>query len=93
MMVLLGGKEREEADFQRIFSDSGWALTRIVPTQSAMFIIEGEPALRLRLCLQAGAGGVQRSPPPSSDAARANRGQAEQRRIPAIDSPIALMTH
>jgi SAM-dependent methyltransferase len=44
MMVLLGGKERDEADFRRIFADSGWTLTHIRPTQSGMFIIEGEPA-------------------------------------------------
>jgi hypothetical protein len=44
MMVLLGGKEREEADFRTIFADSGWKLTRIIPTHSAMFIMEGDLA-------------------------------------------------
>jgi O-methyltransferase domain/Dimerisation domain len=43
MMVLVGGKEREEAEFQRLLAEAGWQLTRILPTQSAMFIIEGEP--------------------------------------------------
>jgi hypothetical protein len=44
MMVLLGGKEREEANLRTIFADSGWKLTRIIPTHSAMFMMEGDPA-------------------------------------------------
>lgn len=44
MMVLLGGKEREEANLRTIFADSGGKLTRIIPTHSAMFMMEGDPA-------------------------------------------------
>lgn len=43
MMVLLGGKERDEDDFRGLLADSGWRLNRIVPTESAMFILECEP--------------------------------------------------
>ena len=44
MMLLLNSGERTEKDFRRLFSASGWKLARIIPTQSAMFIIQGEPA-------------------------------------------------
>lgn len=44
MMVLLGGREREEPEFRKMFADSGWRLLRVIPTNSAMYIMEGEPA-------------------------------------------------
>ena len=40
-MVLLNGGQRAEADLKRLLSESGWNLARIIPTQSAMFVMEG----------------------------------------------------
>jgi len=38
-----GGRERTEAEFRALFAAAGFKLTRIVPTQSELSIIEGLP--------------------------------------------------
>lgn len=43
MMAALGGRERTEADFERLFKESGFALHEIVPTSSTFTIIVGRP--------------------------------------------------
>jgi hypothetical protein len=44
MMVAVGGLERIEAEYQRLFTDHGFRLTRVVPTSGDISIIEGVPA-------------------------------------------------
>jgi hypothetical protein len=43
MLVLLGGRERTEAEFRALFGTAGFRLTRVIPTQSptGMNVIEG----------------------------------------------------
>ena len=41
MLVMTGGKERTEAEFRKLYEDSGFRLTRIVPTESPFSVIEG----------------------------------------------------
>jgi hypothetical protein len=43
MLVLPGGKERTADEFSALFARSGFELTRIVPTQSPLCVIEGRP--------------------------------------------------
>lgn len=43
MMVLPGGMERTEDEYRQLLAASGFALKRIVPTQSWISVIEGEP--------------------------------------------------
>jgi O-methyltransferase domain/Dimerisation domain len=43
MMVLLGGRERREREFQGLFQQAGFRLTRVVPTPSLVSVVEGEP--------------------------------------------------
>jgi len=42
MLVMTGGRERTEAEFRKLYEDSGFRLTRIVPTESPFSVIEGE---------------------------------------------------
>jgi hypothetical protein len=44
MLVLPGGLERTEAEYRRLFSAGGFRLTRIVPTDKEVSVVEGEPA-------------------------------------------------
>jgi hypothetical protein len=44
MLLFPGGKERTEAQFRHIFEASGWKLTRVIPTQSEIAVVEGIPA-------------------------------------------------
>lgn len=44
MMILLGGRERNEADFRELFARAGLKMTRIVATPSLLSIVEGERA-------------------------------------------------
>ncbi len=44
MMMLPGGRERTEAEFRELFASAGLRLTRIVPTQSPVCVIEGTVA-------------------------------------------------
>lgn len=41
MMLSPGGLERTEAEFRQLFAAAGFELTRIIPTESPMSIIEG----------------------------------------------------
>ncbi|HEV7281004.1 MAG TPA: methyltransferase [Pirellulaceae bacterium] len=41
MLILPGGKERTEAEYRRLFAACGFELTRIVPTDSEISVIEG----------------------------------------------------
>lgn len=43
MMILLGGRERTEADFRKLFARAGLKVTRIVDTPSLPSIVEGQP--------------------------------------------------
>ncbi len=42
-MLLIGGKERTEAEFRSLYADAGFRLTRIVATETPHHIIEGIP--------------------------------------------------
>jgi hypothetical protein len=44
MMVAIGGLERTEAEYRRLFAAHGFRLTRVVPTASDISVIEGVPA-------------------------------------------------
>ena len=44
MLVATGGRQRSEAEFRELFAASGFRLTRIVPTQARVCVIEGERA-------------------------------------------------
>jgi hypothetical protein len=44
MLILLGGKERTEEEFSRLFEAAGFALRRTIPTGAALRILEGVPA-------------------------------------------------
>jgi hypothetical protein len=41
MLVCAYGRERTEAEFRAIFAAAGFELTRVIPTQSFLSIIEG----------------------------------------------------
>jgi hypothetical protein len=41
LAVLPGGRERTEAEYRALFEKAGFKLTRIVPTQDDMSLIEG----------------------------------------------------
>lgn len=42
MLAVAGGRERTEAEWRKIFSDAGFALTRVIPTAAVINIIEGK---------------------------------------------------
>jgi hypothetical protein len=44
VMMSVGGKERTAAEYRALFADSGWNLSRIVPTRTEFSLIEGKPA-------------------------------------------------
>jgi hypothetical protein len=43
MLVMPGGKERTEREFRQLFERAGFTLTRIVPTQSPLSVVEARP--------------------------------------------------
>ena len=43
MLILLGGKERTEDEFSRLFDAAGFALRRAIPTGEPPWILEGVP--------------------------------------------------
>ena len=43
MLCIASGKERTEEEYRELYARAGWKLTRVVPTQSPVSIIEGEP--------------------------------------------------
>ena len=42
MLTLPGGKERTEEEYRALFRAGGFELTRIVPTQAEVSVIEGK---------------------------------------------------
>lgn len=44
MLVLPGGQERTEAEYAPLLKKAGFRLTRVVPTQSAVSVVEAVPA-------------------------------------------------
>jgi hypothetical protein len=44
MMVLLGGLERTEAEYRRLFAAHGFRLTRVAPAAGDVSVVEGVPA-------------------------------------------------
>ena len=44
MLVMTGGRERTESEFRQLYEDSGFKLTRVVPTESPFGVIEGVKA-------------------------------------------------
>ncbi len=43
MLVETGGRERTEAEFRDLYHRSGFTLTRVIPTRTALSIVEGIP--------------------------------------------------
>jgi hypothetical protein len=43
MLVMTGGIERTEQQFKELYAKAGFKLTRVVPTESALSVIEGIP--------------------------------------------------
>jgi hypothetical protein len=43
MLVAVGGRQRSEQEFRELYRAAGFELTRIVPTQARLAVIEGEP--------------------------------------------------
>jgi hypothetical protein len=41
MLVMPGGRERTADEFKALFAGAGFELTRIVPTESPMCVVEG----------------------------------------------------
>ena len=44
MMLLVGGRERTEEEYARLFTEAGLRLTRIVPTEAEISVVEGARA-------------------------------------------------
>jgi len=44
MLVNTGGRQRSEAEFRSLYDAAAFTLTRIVPTQARVCVIEGAPA-------------------------------------------------
>jgi O-methyltransferase/methyltransferase family protein len=42
MMLLPGGRERTEAEFAALFARNGFQLTRVVPTQAPLWVVEAQ---------------------------------------------------
>jgi SAM-dependent methyltransferase len=43
MLVVLGGRERTEAEYRELLERSGFALSRVIPTSSPLTLIEARP--------------------------------------------------
>ncbi|MCP3954232.1 MAG: methyltransferase [Desulfobacterales bacterium] len=41
MLVTTGGRERTKAEFKRLFESAGFALSRMIPTNESVWVIEG----------------------------------------------------
>jgi len=41
MMMLVNGRERTQPDYERLFSEAGLRLSRIIPTTAGVSVIEG----------------------------------------------------
>lgn len=44
MLVMTGGKERTETEFEKLLADAGFKLVRVIPTDVPTSIVEAEPA-------------------------------------------------
>jgi len=44
MMSLLSGEERRESEFERLLDAAGFEMTRLIPTESKMSLLEGRPS-------------------------------------------------
>ncbi len=44
MLVTIGGQERSESEYRQLLDSSGFQLTRVVPTRSAVSIVEATVA-------------------------------------------------
>jgi hypothetical protein len=43
MLVVLGGRERSEREYRRLFQEAGFELSRILATNSPLSLLEGLP--------------------------------------------------
>ena len=43
MMLMPGGRERTEEEFDALFARTGFQMTRIIPTESPLWVIEARP--------------------------------------------------
>ena len=43
MLVMTGGRERTAREFEKVFHDAGFAMTRVIPTKSPFALIEARP--------------------------------------------------
>jgi SAM-dependent methyltransferase len=43
MLAIVGGRERTEAEFQRLLQKSGFSLARVIATKSPLSVIEAQP--------------------------------------------------
>jgi len=43
MLVMPGGRERTEDEFRRLFAGAGFEMTRVIPTESGVSVIEAKP--------------------------------------------------
>ena len=43
LAVTEGGRERTEEEYRRLFASAGYELTRVIPTQSPVFVLVGTP--------------------------------------------------
>jgi len=44
MMIMTGGRERTEAEWRSLLESTGFRLSRVVPTESLVGVIESAPA-------------------------------------------------
>ncbi len=44
LVITKGGRERTEAEYRELFASAGFTLSRVVPTESDVCLIEGRPA-------------------------------------------------
>jgi hypothetical protein len=44
MLIMPGGIERTEDEFRRLYEGAGFRLTKVVPAQDDLSVIEGLPA-------------------------------------------------
>ncbi len=57
MLVVMGGQERTEAEYETLLGKAGFRLTGVTPTQSAVSVLEAAPAKDTRKNKCYGSGG------------------------------------
>ena len=55
---MTGGQERSEEEYGKLFDFAGFQMNRVIPTQSPVSIIEGQPKKRLS-CFKGARGRVE----------------------------------